>query len=54
MKYRNMMKLYRSATYIGTRENFFSCGLWKMALFEAILAIIHPNQIFHGKNIFLK
>lgn len=45
-----MLKLYRSALYIGSRENIFTCGLWKMAAFEFLLAIIHPNQIFHSKN----
>jgi hypothetical protein len=42
------MKLYKSAQYIGSRESFFNTSLFKICVFEMIIAIVHPNYYFHG------
>lgn len=48
-KYINYMKLYKSANYIGSRDNFFQTDLWGFALFEFIFAVLHPNIYHHSK-----
>ncbi len=41
------MKLYKSAHYIGSKDNFLNSQLWSSLLAEFLLAIMHPNVFFH-------
>ena len=52
MRYYNYFKLYRSARYVSTTDNFFQTHLWKYFLLEFVAAVIHPNIFVNGKMLY--